>query len=78
MKINYKTNKNIPFADIKEGGAFLYQSSVFMKVLRKYSLNQNVTGINAVNLATGSLEYFEDITDVEPVYAETLITRGEA
>ena len=76
MKINYNTNKNIPFADIKAGDAFLYKSSAFIKIIREYSLDQNTTGINAVNLATGSLEYFDDITDVEPVYAEVLITRG--
>jgi len=76
MKINYK--KYTSFEDIKAGDAFLYGSSAFMKVKREYSLDQNTTDINAVNLETGELKYFDYDTQVINVDAEVLITRGEA
>lgn len=75
MIINNKRNEMVKFDSIKNGDVFiLYEEDedIYMKIEGTYC-NDNGDFDNAVNLANGTLYYFEYDKMVQPIKCELII-----
>lgn len=73
MIINNKRNEMVKFDSIKEGDVFiLYGEDIYMKIEGTYC-DDNGDFDNAVNLANGTLYYFEKDKMIQPIKCELVI-----
>ena len=59
MNIDFKNDFDREFMDLERGQPFVYEGKAYMKLDNIYEIHDGYDSINAVNLATGELNYFD-------------------
>lgn len=58
MNIGFKNDFEREFVDLGKGQSFVYEGEAYMKLDGIYEINHCFDSVNAVNLVTGELNYF--------------------